>query len=158
MNIKELIRNLEIQLKEFEKKTYYTGETRIDLMIKDVLSVLQTQQAELEENKKALDIFDEREYRKRYLEEERAKRPNLLYPDADEIYQRYFEQRAELEKKQEEIEDCKKCVIRDDIHNYIEEIEKQSKIINIMAEQLTTDIHSKEWVIDYYEREVKEDK
>ena len=35
------------------------------------------------------------------------------------------------------------------------ELEKKSKIINLMAEQLTTDIHSKEWVIDYYEREVE---
>ena len=35
------------------------------------------------------------------------------------------------------------------------ELEKKDRIINKMAEQLTTDIHSKEWVIDYYEREVE---
>lgn len=152
MTHKELIKSLETKLKEFEQKTYYTGETRIDLMIKDVISALKTQQAELdlyneteialnnrimdlekeieeykkdskkiyakyfnarkcidklnielEENNKALDIFDERKYRKRYLEEEREKRPNLLYPDADEIYQRYFEQREELEKKSRQL-------------------------------------------------------
>lgn len=38
------------------------------------------------------------------------------------------------------------------------ELEKKDRIINKMAEQLTTDIHSKEWVINYYEREVEEEK
>lgn len=41
------------------------------------------------------------------------------------------------------------------IETVLAELEKQSKIINLMAERLTTDIHSKEWVIDYYEREVE---
>lgn len=58
-------------------------------------------------------------------------------------------------KQQAEIEDCKKCILRDDIHNYIEEIEKQDKIIDLMAEQLTTPVHSKEWVIDFYKREIE---
>ena len=35
------------------------------------------------------------------------------------------------------------------------ELEKKDKVINKMAEILTTDIHSKEWVINYYEREVE---
>ena len=35
------------------------------------------------------------------------------------------------------------------------ELEKKDRIIHKMAERLTTDIHSKEWVIDYYEREVE---
>lgn len=35
------------------------------------------------------------------------------------------------------------------------ELEKKSKIIDKMAERLTTDIHSKEWVINYYERKVE---
>ena len=35
------------------------------------------------------------------------------------------------------------------------ELEKKNKIINLMAEQLTTPIHSKEWVIDYYKREIE---
>lgn len=34
------------------------------------------------------------------------------------------------------------------------EIEKQNKIIDLMAEQLTTDIHSKEWVKKYYNSKV----
>lgn len=80
---------------------------------------------------------------------------------------------AELEKKDKEIDILKtnneimqgeldrigidtlkleKGMSTDDV---IEEIKKKDKIINLMAEQLTTDIHSKEWVIDYYEREVE---
>lgn len=34
-------------------------------------------------------------------------------------------------------------------------IEKRDKVINLMAEQLTTPVHSKEWVIDYYKREIE---
>lgn len=35
------------------------------------------------------------------------------------------------------------------------EIEKKDKIIDLMSEQLTTPIHSKEWVKKYYERKVE---
>lgn len=44
---------------------------------------------------------------------------------------------------------------RECVKSVLAELEKKDKIINLMAEQLTTDIHSKEWVIDYYEREVE---
>lgn len=33
---------------------------------------------------------------------------------------------------------------------------EKDKIIDLMSEQLTTPIHSKEWVKEYYERKVKE--
>ena len=80
---------------------------------------------ELEEYEKALDIFDEREYRKKYLEEERAIRPNLLYPDADEIYQKYFQQRAELEKKDKVINEMAEYVI--DLIKYNNSEEERDK-------------------------------
>lgn len=41
-----------------------------------------------------------------------------------------------IEKQQAEIEDCKKCILRDEVHNYIEELEKKDKIIHLMAEKL----------------------
>ena len=41
------------------------------------------------------DIFDKRTYRKKYLEERRKEEPNLLYPDTDEIYRRYYELKKE---------------------------------------------------------------
>lgn len=44
---------------------------------------------------RTLDIFDKRTYRKKYLEERRKEEPNLLYPDADEIYKRYYKLREE---------------------------------------------------------------
>ena len=71
---------------------------------------------------------------------------------------------AELEKKDKLIEYWKNGFEREleaNRSNIIEIVEqdsiirKKDKIINLMAEQLTTDIHSKEWVIDYYEREVE---
>ena len=51
---------------------------------------------------RTLDIFDKRTYRKKYLEERRKEEPNLLYPDADEIYKRYYklrEENKEIEEK-----------------------------------------------------------
>lgn len=39
---------------------------------------------------------------------------------------------------------------------YSDKIELQSKIIDLMAEQLTTPIHSKKWVKQYFENKVKE--
>ena len=47
---------------------------------------------------------------------------------------------------------------KDALETVLAELEKQSKIINLMAEQLRTPVNSKEWVIDYYERKIKEDK
>lgn len=40
-------------------------------------------------------------------------------------------------------------------HKLQEESEKKDKIIDLMSEELTTPIHSKEWVKDYYERKVE---
>lgn len=40
----------------------------------------------------------------------------------------------------------------------IEELEQKDKIIDLMSEQLTTPIHNKEWVKEYYEKKTKEGK
>ena len=62
------------------------------------------------EYQRTQDIFDKRTYRKKYLEERRKEEPNLLYPDADEIYERYYNQKTAIEnlinrnKELEEIE------------------------------------------------------
>lgn len=40
-------------------------------------------------------------------------------------------------------------------HKLQEENEKKDKIIDEMAEELTTPIHSKEWVKEYFERKVE---
>lgn len=46
--------------------------------------------------------------------------------------------------------------IADERDNLKEEVEQKDKIIDLMSEQLTTPIHSKEWVKEYYERKAKE--
>ncbi len=54
----------------------------------------------------------------------------------------------------------KEQMLTETVLNLIEkqqtEIEKKDNIIALMAEQLTTPIHSKEWVIEYYTKEVEE--
>ncbi len=41
------------------------------------------------------------------------------------------------------------------IKNLLMFYEKQNQMIDKMAEQLTTPIHNKEWVIEYFEKEIK---
>ena len=68
---------------------------------------LQKENEELKEYnmtyKRILGLADNRIYRKKYLEEKRKEQPNLLYPDSDEIYQRYYELKEENEHLHREI-------------------------------------------------------
>ena len=41
-----------------------------------------------------------------------------------------------------------------DIKAIIEEIEQKNRIIDLMAEDLKTPVNSKEWIIEYYKKEV----
>ena len=45
-----------------------------------------------------------------------------------------------------------------DIKEVLSELDKKENTINLMAEQLTTPVHSKKWVIDYFTNKVEEDK
>lgn len=36
-------------------------------------------------------------------------------------------------------------------------VEKKDKLIDRMAEELTTPLHSKEWIIDYFSKLIKEE-
>ena len=49
-------------------------------------------------------------------------------------------------------------ILRHGLEENTEEIDKLNVIINLMAEQLTTPVHSKKWVIDYFTNKVEEDK
>lgn len=40
----------------------------------------------------------------------------------------------------------------------LSELDKKENTINLMAEQLTTPVHNKKWVIDYFTNKVEEDK
>ena len=71
------------------------------------LEHLQKENEELKEYnmtyKRILGLADNRIYRKKYLEERRKEQPNLLYPDSDEIYRRYYELKEENEHLHREI-------------------------------------------------------
>ena len=76
--------------------------------------------SEIKDYERILDVMDERQYRKLYLKEEREKRKGLLYPDADEIYRKYFEQRGFIELLKEKC--LEKDVIIADLHKKIIEL------------------------------------
>lgn len=81
----------------------------------------------MSENKdyeRILDVMDERKYRKMYLKEQREERQGLLYPDADEIYMRYFNQKEFIEILKQ------KCLEKDaiicDLHKKIMDLTPES--------------------------------
>lgn len=106
MYYKEAIERCNELIKESSCWIGITNQQAIQI----VLNIIKKQEEDIEDYEKILDIYDERKYRKQYLEEERAKRKNLLYPDSDEIYQRYFEQKEEIEKKDKIINDAIKWI------------------------------------------------
>ena len=59
-----------------------------------------------------------------------------------------------------EYETCLKCEnkVRNAIQGLLDLYKKKSRIVEIMAEHLTTDIHGKDWVIKYFEDEVELEK
>lgn len=72
------------------------------------------------------DIFDKRTYRKKYLEERRKEEPNLLYPDTDEIYRRYYE----LQKENQQLRNEYRNIQQDGyIRGRAEEQQKAEQII-----------------------------
>ena len=109
---KEAIKELE----EFIKgpcETCKYCEAAYKLNRKNIIQLLnltkkiQKKNEKLKENnmeyKRILDLADNRIYRKKYLEERRKEQPNLLYPDSDEIYRRYYELKEENEHLHREI-------------------------------------------------------
>lgn len=55
---------------------------------------------------KAISIMHyERPYAKRYLEEQKEKIPNLMYPDSEEVYKDYYDYKTRVEKALEYIKE-----------------------------------------------------
>lgn len=81
-------------------KFYEAFETNLDIVL-NYITKLQKENKELKsdnlEKARILEMFDDRKYRKKYLEERRKEEPNLLYPDGDEIYKRYYEQKKQID-------------------------------------------------------------
>ena len=59
---------------------------------------------------------------------------------------------SELDKKEKE-----NTILRHGLKENTEEIDMLNGIIDLMAEQLTTPVHNKKWVIDYFTNKVEED-
>lgn len=72
----------------------------------------------------------------------------LIADERDEL-------KKELKKKDKQIEKYQNILVTNDLL-HIKESQNKDKIIDLMSEQLTTPIHSKEWVKEYYERRTKE--
>lgn len=64
--------------------------------------------------------------------------------------------RLELNKNNEIYVDYKNKEKTDDIQEILDLLKEKDKKIDLMSEQLTTPIHGKEWVKEYFERKVKE--
>ena len=111
----------------------------LEFYIRTVLNLITKLQKENEELKsdnlekeRVLEIFDNRKYRKRYLKERRKEEPNLLYPDGDEIYKRYYELKKQIDLMAEYMFNKNKAqlIIEYGIENkeqLIKEFEKQAK-------------------------------
>ena len=109
-NIERDIHLLESYAGMTHKMTDNQGRPKLDQAIERVLldykRVLKENEELKEYNmtyKRILDLADNRIYRKKYLEERRKEQPNLLYPDSDEIYRRYYELKEENEHLHREI-------------------------------------------------------
>ena len=63
--------------------------------------------------------------------------------------------KKELKKKDKQIEKYQNMLVTNDML-HIKESQEKDKIIDLMAEQLTTPIHSKYWVKEYYKKITKE--
>lgn len=75
--------------------------------------------------KRILDLADNRTYRKKYLEERRKEQPDLLYPDADEIYRRYYELKKENKELKETLKDTQNSWFEDT--KKIEKLKKENQ-------------------------------
>lgn len=128
-------------LKELEQKYYKNGEIKIKALsgakyiwaLQDLLSDYKRVLKENEELKsdnleyqRIQDIFDKRTYRKKYLEERRKEEPNLLYPDTDEIYRRYYELKKENQQLRNEYRNIQQDAY---IQGRAEEQQKAEQII-----------------------------
>ena len=95
------------QLKELKYKFFDCSGEEESFTLEDYLELgnkLYDSQEEIKEYEELLNLQNNREYAKRYLEERRKEQPNLLYPDYDEIYKRYYEQKDKIKQLEEENE------------------------------------------------------
>nr|DAR72076.1 MAG TPA: hypothetical protein [Caudoviricetes sp.] len=101
-NLQHINTYLDLSKESFriENKTIIKWKESTDIVL-NLITKLQKENEELKldnlEKERILEVFDNRKYRKKYLEERRKEEPNLLYPDGDEIYKRYYEQKKQID-------------------------------------------------------------
>ena len=92
------------------------------------------------------------------LDEWQGVRPECLEGEAKKLFEAIMkiaderdELKKELKKKDKQIEKYQNMLVTNDLL-HIKESQEKDKIIDLMSEQLTTPIHNKEWVKEYYKR------
>ena len=96
------------------------------------------------------------------LDELQGVRPEMLNGEAKRLLEAIMKiaderdkLKKELNKKDKQIEKYQNMLVTNDML-HIKESQEKDKIIDLMAEQLTTPIHSKDWVKEYYKKITKE--
>ncbi|MBQ9659169.1 MAG: hypothetical protein IJV31_10495 [Clostridia bacterium] len=93
------------------------------------------------------------EYTEELIEELTKVNPANLSEDGLKLFEKINEIIDERDKSFTRIEELEKALI-DENYEYKKELEKKNKVIDLMAEQLTTDYHGKGWIKNYYESQV----
>ena len=103
-----------------------------------------------------------KEQAQQVLDELQGVRPEKLNSEAKRLFEAIMEidderdeLKKELKKKDKQIEKYQNMLVTNDML-HIKESQEKDKIIDLMSEQLTTPIHSKEWVKEYYKKITKE--
>ena len=103
-----------------------------------------------------------KEQAQQVLDELQGVRPEMLNCEAKRLFEAIMkiadernELKKELKKKDKQIEKYQNMLVTNDML-HIKESQEKDKIIDLMSEQLTTPIHSKEWVKEYYKKITKE--
>lgn len=103
-----------------------------------------------------------KEQAQQMLDEMQGVRPEMLDGEAKRLFESIMkiaderdELKKELKQKNKQIEKYQNMLATNDMLHVIE-CENKDKQIDLMAEQLTTPIHDKKWVKEYFENRAKE--
>ena len=103
-----------------------------------------------------------KEQAQQVLDELQGVRPEMLNGEAKRLFEAIMkiaderdELKKELKKKDKQIEKYQNMLVTNDML-HIKGSQEKDNIIDLMAEQLTTLIHDKKWVKEYYKRRTKE--
>lgn len=104
------------------------------------------------------------EQAQKVLNELQGVRPEQLNGEARRLFEAIMkiaderdELKEETEMKDKQIEKYQNMLATNDLL-HIKESQEKDKQIDLMSEQLTTPIHDKNWVKEYYEKKTKEGK